>query len=152
MSSTLDAQGKAEISARLHNLRPDSVRQWGRMTPHQMICHLTDSFVGMMGGKEVSSKSNFFTRSVVKWMALKSSFPWPRGVKTRPEVDQEIGGTAPIEFEQDRQTLQQAIENFVNVQSAANFQPHPIFGTMTEMEWLIWGYRHCDHHLRQFGL
>ena len=29
---------------------------------------------------------------------------------------------------------------------------HPIFGTMSKTEWGRWGYRHVDHHLRQFGL
>ena len=28
---------------------------------------------------------------------------------------------------------------------------HPIFGRMSEAEWLRWGYLHTDHHLRQFG-
>jgi hypothetical protein len=143
---------KAEILARLTQLRPDSQRQWGKMTPHQMMCHLTDSFVGMMGGKAVSAKDNFFSRSVMKWVALKSSLPWPHGVKTRPEMDQQIGGTPPQEFEADRQKLRQAIERFAATPRDFSFHPHPIFGAMTEEEWMIWGYKHCDHHLRQFGL
>ena len=145
-------EGKEQILARLQSLRADSPRQWGKMTPHQMICHLSDSFVGMMGGKAVSTKSNFFTRSIMKWGALKLPFPWPHGVKTMPEMDQEIGGTPPQEFEQDRPKLQQAIAQFTAPQRTFAFTPHPIFGTMTEDEWMIWGYKHCDHHLRQFGL
>ena len=121
------------------------------MTPHQMMCHLTDSFVGMMGGKVVSEKSNFFSRSVMKWVALQTSLPWPHGVKTRPEVDQEIGGTPPAEFEQDRQNLRLAIEQFAATQRTFAFPAHPIFGAMKETEWMIWGYKHCDHHFRQFG-
>lgn len=35
---------KAEIFERLRQLRPDSQRQWGRMTAHQAICHLEDAF------------------------------------------------------------------------------------------------------------
>ena len=143
---------KAEILTRLQQLRPDSTRQWGKMTPHQMLCHLNDSFVAMMGSKPISSKSNFVMRSVGKWVALQSPMPWPHGVKTMPEVDQQMGGTPPIEFAQDRQTLLQTIERFAAPQRDFSFQAHPIFGNMTEMEWMIWGYRHCDHHLRQFGL
>ncbi len=142
---------KEQILARLQSVQADSPRQWGKMTPHQMICHLRDSFVGMMGGKDVSTKSNFFTRTIMKWGALKLPFPWPHDVKTMPEMDQEIGGTPPEEFEQDRQKLVQAIEQFTASQRTFVFTPHPIFGTMTEDEWMIWGYRHCDHHLRQFG-
>lgn len=29
---------------------------------------------------------------------------------------------------------------------------HSMFGVMTPADWLIWGYPHTDHHLRQFGV
>jgi hypothetical protein len=29
--------------------------------------------------------------------------------------------------------------------------PHSIFGSMTNQDWMRWGYLHADHHLRQFG-
>ena len=29
---------------------------------------------------------------------------------------------------------------------------HPFFGALTREEWMIWGYRHTDHHLRQFAV
>jgi hypothetical protein len=29
---------------------------------------------------------------------------------------------------------------------------HPIFGKLSQGDWLTWGYRHVDHHLRQFGV
>ncbi len=29
---------------------------------------------------------------------------------------------------------------------------HPAFGTMTARRWGAIGYRHTDHHLRQFGV
>ena len=32
----------ADIVRRLGYLRHDSVRRWGRMSAHQMVCHLTD--------------------------------------------------------------------------------------------------------------
>jgi hypothetical protein len=117
-----------------------------------MICHLTDSFVGMMGGKAVSSKSNFFMRTAGKWVALKAPMPWPHGIKTMPEMDQEIGGTRPVDFASDRQKLVQAIERFAAPQRDFSFHPHPIFGMMAEEEWMNWGYKHCDHHFRQFGI
>ena len=109
--SLLNASDKAEILTRLQSLQPNSPRQWGRMTAHQMMCHLTDSFVGMMGGKAVSNKSNFFSRSVMKWVALQSSLTWPHGIKTMPEMDQEVGGTPPEEFEQDRQSSNKPLPN-----------------------------------------
>ena len=105
-----------------------------------------------MGEKAASSIDNFFTRSVVRWIAIHTPLPWPHGVKTTPEMDQEIGGTPPAEFERDRRELEAMIERFTTQPRDYQFGPHPIFGTMTEAEWMVWGYRHCDHHLRQFGL
>lgn len=32
------------------------------------------------------------------------------------------------------------------------FGVHPGFGRMSQSDWLRWGYRHVDHHLRQFGV
>jgi hypothetical protein len=32
------------------------------------------------------------------------------------------------------------------------FGLHPAFGKMDQRDWLAWGYRHVDHHLRQFGV
>jgi uncharacterized protein DUF1569 len=121
------------------------------MTPHQMICHLGDSFKFTFGEKEISSISNPFTRTVVKWIALYAPMPWPHGVKTRPEVDQEIDGTPPDDFEGDRRRLVALIERFTAPANDAEFRPHPFFGDLSEAEWMRWGYLHCDHHLRQFG-
>jgi hypothetical protein len=32
------------------------------------------------------------------------------------------------------------------------YATHPFFGPLTREEWMIWGYRHIDHHLRQFAV
>jgi hypothetical protein len=151
MKSFLNQSDKKEILERLNGLRPDSRRQWGRMTSHQMICHLSDSFKSRFGEKENSAANNLFTRTVVKWIALYAPLPWPQGVKTRPEMDQEAGGTPPDDFERDRVQLVTLIERFTAPAETVEFRPHPFFGCMSEAEWMRWGYLHCDHHLRQFG-
>ncbi|HEY7182001.1 MAG TPA: DUF1569 domain-containing protein [Blastocatellia bacterium] len=151
MKSFLNPSDKKSILERLSNVRSDSPRLWGRMTPHQMICHLSDSFKSKLGEKENSPANNLFTRTVVKWIALYAPAPWPHGVKTRPEMDQEIGGTPPADFESDRLQLVALIERFAAPEKNAELRPHPFFGDMSEAEWMRWGYLHCDHHLRQFG-
>src|SRR5215471_20331504 len=113
MNSFLNPSDKKSILERLNNVRPDSPRLWGRMTPHQMICHLSDSFKSKLGEKENSPANNLFTRTVVKWIALYAPMPWPHDVKTRPEMDQEIGGTPPDDFERDRRRLMALMERFV---------------------------------------
>jgi hypothetical protein len=151
MKTTMaDPIERATLVSRLRTLTPASTRQWGRMTPHQAVCHLSDSFRSMMSPEPISSVSTIFSRVVIKWIALQAPMQWPHGVKTRPEVDQEIGGTKPVEFGRDRQALESLIEQFA-ARAGADFQPHPMFGRMTTGEWQRWGWLHVDHHLRQFG-
>ena len=83
-----------------HEKRP---RAWGKMTAHEMLCHLNDSFVGVMGERPISSIETWSSRTIVKYIALHTNFAWPKGTPTRPEVDQTKGGTKPISFERDRE-------------------------------------------------
>ena len=152
MKTLADARDKAEIIDRLHQVTADSQRRWGRMTAHQMICHLGDSHRTVMGERVAGRRDNAFSRTVMKWLALKLPLQWPHGVKTTPENDQEIGGTKPAEFQRDKAELLQLVERFTA--SARDFQwaAHPLFGEMSDDEWMRWGYLHADHHLRQFGV
>ncbi|MBI1764564.1 MAG: DUF1569 domain-containing protein [Acidobacteria bacterium] len=140
-----------EILTRLSKLRPDSPRQWGKMTPHQMLCHLSDSYLMGLGERDSTWRGNWFTKYVMKWLALSLPLQWPHGIKTVREADQELDGTPPAEFEQDRQKLERLIRRFAMPPPA--FQPgrHSMFGVMSEAEWRRWGYLHADHHFRQFG-
>ena len=139
-----------ELIRRLGALHPTSPRLWGTMTPHEMLCHLADSFSAVLGERPVSPADTWLTRTVHKWIALHTSVPWPKGVPTRPEVDPKRGGTRPVEFEGDRKTVVDHLLRFVSPET--RFGSHPGFGAMTREEWLLWGYGHVDHHLRQFGL
>jgi hypothetical protein len=148
--SLKDVSNVDDLVGRLSRLSAESPRQWGTMTPHQMVCHLGDSFQAVLGERQVTSKENFLSRTVVKWIALHTPLPWPHGVPTTPEVDQKIGGTKPIEFERDRQKTLDLLRRFV--MSGTTYARHPGFGAMSRDEWMLWGYGHVDHHLRQFGV
>ena len=145
-----DAHCKAEIEARLRRLQSETSRLWGKMSAPQMVCHLSDSFHCAMGKKPLKMV-RFSLWRLTKWIALYGPLHWPHGVKTRPEVEQGKGGTPPVEFEADLQRLLASIERFTQSPREFEFLPHPMFGRMTERQWMRWGYLHCDHHLRQFG-
>lgn len=152
MKSLSNQQDRDYLRNRLERLAPDSPRRWGKMSAHQMICHLTDSFKAGTGDKAVSATGNLFHRSVLKWLALYVPVAWPHGVPTRPEMSQELGGTKPVEFEKDRRELIEIIERFSRPQRDFDWHPHPLFGLMADRDWFRWGYLHVDHHLRQFGV
>lgn len=141
-----------EVRSRLTALTPQSQRRWGNMSVSQMLCHLTDSFRLTTGEKGGSQTGVWFQRNVIKHVALRLPIPWPKGVPTRPEMDQQLGGTKPQEFQKDRQLLLVYLDRFCKQPRQYTPPPHPIFGTMTDWEWDRWAYLHLDHHLRQFGL
>jgi len=148
---TLEAiEDRQSIVERIPALTPSDRRLWGKMSAHQMVCHLCDSHRSALGEKSVSPLGGFLQRTIIKFIALQVPVKWPKGVATRPEVKQGVGGTAPTEFETDRAELLAAIERFCS--GGVNLAiPHPFFGRMTLQEWMRWGYLHADHHLRQFG-
>jgi len=151
---TLDNElDKTNLLQRLGQLRPESQRQWGKMSPHQMVCHLTDSFKAVNGERNPNrAEPGLLGRTLVRWIALYAPFNWPHGVPTRSEVDQEQGGTPPVEFARDVDDLKSVVKRFMDPTRDFRSARHPMFGEMSPREWRRWGYLHMDHHLRQFGL
>jgi hypothetical protein len=146
------ADDKAELLRRLEALRADSRQRWGRMTAPQVVCHLSDAFLMAMGRRPVSPATGALERTVVKWIALYLPVRWPGGrILTRPEIDQAIGGTRPGDFAADVAQLAALTQLFTATTRNFEWEPHPIFGRMSESDWMRWGYLHMDHHLRQFG-
>lgn len=143
-----DADRK-ELLIRLNRLSPESRRLWGTMSPDEMICHLSDSFRAALGEKELSPATSLFKRTIFKWTALWLPLRWPKGIETRPEMDQHQGGTRPQTYADDLEKLRGLFERFVNWQG--EFRPHPTFGPLTRTERMRHAYLHMDHHLRQFG-
>jgi hypothetical protein len=152
MKSLSRPADKAELLGRLRALGPDSQRRWGRMTPHQMVCHLADAFLMDTDRKPVSHASGLRQRTLMKWLALYAPLPWPAGIQTRPEVDQERGGTKPTTFAADVASLEALVEIVTTDPDFFSGRRHPIFGALSEAAWMRWGYLHMDHHLRQFGV
>jgi len=150
MKTFRDHETQREILTRLDRVTPESPRRWGRMTAHQMICHLSDSFRGVLGDFPVSPGPGPLPGPILKFVALRMPIKWPHNVQTRPEVDQQVGGTRPAVFAADVATLKSAFQRFVSNPRAIG-SSHPIFGPMSEFDWMRWGYLHMDHHLRQFG-
>ena len=151
MKTLARPRDKAEILQRLRVVRPESASRWGRMSAHQMVCHLSDALRMGTGHKPVSHATSLFHRTIVKWIVLCAPLPCPAGILTRPEIDQELAGTRPIDFAADVAQLETLLELVTAPTRTFDWQVHPIFGRMSDAAWLRWGYLHIDHHLRQFG-
>jgi len=149
MKTLLNVRDRSEVLDRLANVRSDSQSRWGAMSSHQMICHLSDSLRAALGEKCISPSTSLFKRTILKPLALWVPARWPHGFKTRPEMDQQQGGTPPVNFASDLQELHILFARFCAREG--EFAPHAIFGQMSKAERMRHAYLHFDHHLRQFG-
>jgi Protein of unknown function (DUF1569) len=152
VKTLLNADDKAQVVRRLAQVQPDSRRLWGKMSLHQMVCHLSDGFRMYMGEKRVAPVGGIYPSRVLRWVPLWAPMPWPKGFQTMKELDQQGGGaTSPVEFASDKQELNSLLERFTQTPRDFTFAVHPHFGAMSERDWMRLAYLHADHHLRQFG-
>jgi hypothetical protein len=121
------------------------------MSAHQMVCHVSDACRMATGDLPVSDVAVPIPRAAVRWLALYLPLRWRSGHVTVHELDQEAGGTCPGEFAADVDALISGLR-VLAARRGAPWPRHPVFGRMSEGQWLRWGYLHTDHHLRQFGV
>jgi hypothetical protein len=148
---SLDANSARLLVDRLQHVSPGSVRRWGRMSAPEMVCHLAEAYRHTMGELATSRVDTFFSRNILKPMALWAPIPWPPGYPTRPEVDPQRAGRKPGDFLRDRDQVQTEMYRFIDAVHRGAMAKHAIFGAMSPREWLRWGWLHADHHLRQFS-
>ncbi len=151
MKSLRNPQQVDEILARLERITSATPRLWGKMSAHQMVCHLNDAFKLYTGVIRAAPPGFPYPSKLLKWGSLFVPVRWPKGFKTVVEVDQQQGGTRPVDFEQDVTELRGRVIRFAQIPDNFSWPIHPYLGAMTAGEWMRLGYLHTDHHLRQFG-
>lgn len=149
MKSIFDTATRDEIISRISLLNGQSKGLWGRMTVAQMVKHCAEcekyyygnmsvkrSFLGRLIGKTAIS-------SILKNEAatLKRNAPTARQFKVS-----ETG----LEFEAERENWKQLIKAYETLE--VDSFTHWFFGKMTKAQLGQFVYKHCDHHLRQFGV
>jgi len=151
MNNLLNLDARDALVARLQKLRPDSQRQWGKLSASQILPHLADPFRVTLGEKKARSVANFVTKSFVGKLLVRR-LPWPKGAPTSPDFLPGTGMTEPKSFEEDRQALLLLVHRFANLPENAALEPHPVFGPLSLRDHGRLYWRHIDYHLRQFGV
>jgi hypothetical protein len=150
MASAFEPETSTELLDRIDQLRPDSARQWGRMSAPQMVCHLTDSLSVAMGEIPTTFRPSVLSSRFMRWLIF-SVLPIPRAkARTGPEFQT----TKPGDWTQDVICLREKFGQFIARGKSANPQwaKHPAFGDLSTREWGLLVAKHLDHHLRQFGV
>jgi hypothetical protein len=150
MKNLYEAARVNEVKERVAQLKPDSTRQWGKMTPAQMLAHCAAA-MELAVGDRVAPRM-FVGRiigSVVKPMLLGNEEPMRRNSPTAKDLvvrDERDLGT-------ERERLCRLIDRFIAAgPEGCTTRPHSFFGRLTPDEWATLMYKHLDHHLRQFGV
>ena len=143
-----ESRDRAAMLARLESLRPDTKRQWGKMSIAQMLAHCQQPLRVAMGDLPLKRSliGILFGRLAKK--KLLDPKPWKQGMPTAPEFKV----TNERDFAKEKATLLALVKKFgEGGPNAITKLPHPFFGPLTTEEWQQLQWRHLDHHLRQFG-
>ena len=148
MASTIFAPDvRTTLKSRVESLRPDSHRQWGKLTCGQMLAHTGDQVRMALGEIECPRGRGPMAHFPMKHLVL-YVLPWPTG---KAEAPPQAFTTDPGEFEEDRKTLLSLIDRAAERDGQAEWPDNPIFGRMSQHHWGALTAKHLDHHLRQFG-
>ncbi len=145
----LDSTTIATFEARARRIAGNAQRQWGTMTAPAMFAHLTRAIELSLGEVEVPDRSNWLTRSLLRWLVFDSPIPWMRGMKAPAVFFPDTGD----DLDRERERFIEALRRFVAAAKASPTRKvaSEFFGPMTLAYWGKVNGRHIDHHMRQFG-
>lgn len=147
MKTLWQEEARREIIQRLANLNGDSKPGWGKMNCPQMLAHVADGLRMALGGLKTAPKKSFLRFRPVKYLII-YHLPFPKGAPTAPELV-----SRPAEnIEKEISAIKDLIEQFAEREKVVEWAPHPAFGKLSNRDWGVLGYKHIDHHLKQFGV
>ncbi|HTH53588.1 MAG TPA: DUF1569 domain-containing protein [Edaphobacter sp.] len=149
MKNLFERSSAEEIKARVQNLSPESERGWGKMSAAQMLAHCSE-WMEMVSGLKTSPRN--FVGRIVGSFAKKSVLYSEEPIRRNMPTDKIFLIQDERNFLKEQQRLLDCIDSFsAGGAEGCTKHPHSFFGPMTPDEWAIMGYKHLDHHLRQFG-
>lgn len=150
MKNLFDPTAVIEITGRIEHLRPDSERQWGKMSVAQMLAHCSAA-IGMAEGKVTPPR--ILLGRLLGPLAKKSLIVNGEQMRRNAMTEKSALVTDERDFTVERQRLRESIDRFASGgPRICTKHPHFFFGPLTPMEWAVLMYQHLDHHLRQFGV
>ena len=147
MRSIYDKGVVESLQQRLAQLRADTRPRWGKFTAPQMLAHVNDQMRMTLGELPVKFRDRPFQYTPLKQLII-YVLPFPKGAPTAPEL---IARIDVAEFNRERESFA-TLARRVAASRGSRFPLHPAFGTLSPTAWGVLGYKHTDHHFRQFGV
>lgn len=147
MKSLFDRQFREGLLARMNVVQADTQPRWGKMNAEQMLAHLVEAMRMALGEFQAKPKN-----IPIRYPPLRQLFiyllPWPKGAPTAPEL-------LPADrrsVEDSKRELARLVNAIGDRATSTGWPEHPAFGKLSRRAWGVLGWRHIDHHLRQFGV
>jgi hypothetical protein len=149
MKSIFDQEIREEVVKRINSLNEGCKAQWGKMSVIQMVRHCSlceEYYYGRIKVKR-SFLGRIVGRMAIKGILKDEATELKRNAPTSPQfrVSEEIGN-----IEAEKQSWKLLIERYETLKE--DKYVHWFFGKMTRAQLGQFIYKHCDHHLRQFGV
>jgi hypothetical protein len=148
MKNLFEAATVEEVRRRMAQLRPDSERQWGKMSPAQALAHCSAAMEMAVGEK---FPARIFIGLLLGRLAKKSVILNEKPMFRNSGTHKSLMVKDQKDFVAERQRLRELIDRFAaGGPAVCTKHPHFFFGPLTPEEWAALMYQHLDHHLRQF--
>jgi hypothetical protein len=144
-----DEAARQSLLARVARVTPDAKARWGKMNAEQMLAHLAEAMKLGTGELTTKPKKIFIRFTPIKQLVI-YLLPFPKGAPTAPELVRRESDAGTLE--RSRAELARTMENIAGRAQQKEWPVHPAFGKLSARAWGVLGYRHIDHHLRQFGV
>ncbi|WEK20727.1 MAG: DUF1569 domain-containing protein [Candidatus Pedobacter colombiensis] len=149
MKSIFDKETREEVVNRINSLNEQSNAQWGKMTVSQMVRHCSLCEEYYYGNIKV--KRSFLGRIFGKLALSGILKDETSGLgKNAPTSAHFKVSEAVLNLEAEKENWKRLIIRYGSFREG-NFT-HWFFGEMTKKQLGEFIYKHCDHHLRQFGV
>ncbi len=146
MAMLHDADYRAEVVKRIRTLRPESQRQFGKMSVDQMLWHVNCALENALGQRDIAPAKIPIPRPVLKFMVLK--LPWRKGNPTAPE----FVPSGSYNFVSEQEKCIRLVDALASKAMDVPWPDHPAFGRMSGRDVSVLHAKHLNHHLTQFGV
>lgn len=149
MKSIFDQATREEVIQRIEGLSSDCKAHWGKMHVAQMVRHCAQCEEYYHGNIVVkrSILGRFIGKIALKGLLKDESSVLQRNASTSPIFRVEEKN---VDLEREKSRWKSLIERYASYDKDAF--THWFFGPMTKNQLGQFIYKHCDHHLRQFGV
>lgn len=147
MKTVFDPAVRRELLERMEKIHAHSERQFGKMSPDQMVHHVNTAIRANLGDISTKYHGNNFKAAILRLFTF-APIPIPKGkAQTSPEFVSEGNYDLIAEKNAFKELVRRASDS-------ASRTAWPIsagFGKLTPKQYGELIYKHTDHHLQQFG-